>query len=77
MALVAAATLLLFAACDKEKTCRCSVFQSTRVRIIKIAAGNCEDIHTYQYHTELDSLRVEQLLCTDFEFDIDTIFNEQ
>ena len=74
--LVAVAGLTVVAGCSKEKTCRCSVLHSTKVRIIKIASGNCEDLHIFQYHTPLDSLKVDSLLCTDHEFAIDSIFNK-
>ena len=58
--------------CSKEKRCRCSVLHSSLVRIIKIDGGNCEDLKLYKYHTPLDSLKVDSLLCTDYEFKIDS-----
>ena len=58
--------------CSKEKRCRCSVLYSALVRIIKIDGGNCEDLKLYKYHTPLDSLKVDSLLCTDYEFKIDS-----
>ena len=69
------AGIMLVMACSKEKTCRCSVLHSQKVRIIKINSGNCEDIKIFRYHTDLDSLKVDSLLCTDYEFDIDSIYN--
>ncbi|MBO4586792.1 MAG: hypothetical protein J5677_03120 [Bacteroidales bacterium] len=67
-----AAVLALGAvSCNKEKTCRCSVLHSSKVRIIKIEGGNCEDLKLFKYHTMLDSLKVDSLLCTDYEFQID------
>ena len=64
--------LLVTTGCSKEKTCRCSVVGSPTVRIIKIDGGNCEDFKTLRYHTPLDELVVEDLLCTDYEFKIDS-----
>lgn len=60
--------------CSKEKTCRCSVLHSSKVRIIKIGSGNCEDIKLFKYHTMLDSLKVDSLICTDHEFEIDEVY---
>lgn len=70
------AMALLLCGCSKEKTCRCSVVGTSVVRIIKIDAGDCRDFHTYTYHSSLDSLEVETLVCTDYEFDIDSIYNK-
>ncbi|MGX8713654.1 MAG: hypothetical protein ACSW8I_08260 [bacterium] len=72
------AALLLVAgtvACSKDRTCRCSVLHSEKVRVIKISSGTCEDIRVFTYHNELDTLKVDSLLCTDYEFDIDAIYN--
>ena len=74
--LCVAVLALLAVGCSKEKTCRCSVLHSTKVRVIKISGGNCEDIKIFRYHTDLDSLKVDSLLCTDYEFDIDSIYND-
>lgn len=57
--------------CSKEKKCRCSVLHSSTVRIITIESGDCEDLKVFKYHTPLDSLKVDSLLCTDYEFEID------
>lgn len=62
--------------CSKQKTCRCAVPGTSKVRIFKIEKGECEQLHVLQYHTELDSLKVDSLLCTDYEFAIDSIYNE-
>lgn len=67
--------LLSMVGCSKEKTCRCAVLQSEKVRVIKISSGTCEDIRTFTYHDEHDNLKVEKLLCTDYEFTIDSIYN--
>ncbi|MBR1785087.1 MAG: hypothetical protein IJ760_06600 [Bacteroidales bacterium] len=76
--LVAAAAAMLFVptACDKAKTCRCSVLGTNKVRIIKIDDGQCEALRVYRYHDIVDSAKVDSLLCTDYEFAIDSIFNE-
>ena len=68
--------MLLAWSCSKEKTCRCSVLHSSKVRVITIQSGNCEDIKLFRYHTSLDSLKVDSLLCTDYEFAIDSIYND-
>ncbi len=76
--LCVAALALLAVSCSKEKTCRCSVLHSSKVRIIKIKGGNCEDIKIFRYHSDLEfgNLRVDSLICTDFEFAIDSIYND-
>jgi hypothetical protein len=71
-----AAGILLAVGCSKEKTCRCSVLHSSKVRVIKIDGGNCEDIKLFRYHTDLGVLKIDSLLCTDYEFDIDSIYNK-
>lgn len=74
--MIAGVAMLLLGAvsCNKEKTCRCAVLHSSKVRVIKIQSGNCEDIKLFRYHTALDSLKVDSLLCTDHEFEIDAIY---
>ena len=57
--------------CSKEKSCRCGVLNKSTVRIITIQSGDCEGLHLFHYHTVLDSLRIDSLLCTDYEFAID------
>lgn len=76
IALCVVALTMLVAACSKEKTCRCSVVGTSVVRIIKIDSGDCRDFRTYTYHSSLDSLEVETLVCTDYEFEIDSIYNK-
>ena len=71
-----AALALLAVGCSKQKTCRCSVIGSSVVRIINIDRGECNQLLTYNYHTMLDSAMVDSLVCTDYEFDIDTLFND-
>lgn len=75
MALAAMLLLLLPVGCDKAKTCRCSVLGTNKVRIIKIEKGACEDLRVFYDHTSVDSLVVDSLLCTGYEFAIDSIFN--
>ncbi|MBR1799651.1 MAG: hypothetical protein IJ761_07165 [Bacteroidales bacterium] len=69
---------LLFGAvaCSKEKTCRCAVTGSTTVRIIKIERGTCDQLGAFRYHNDLDSVFTDSLLCTDYEFKIDSLFND-
>ena len=76
LCLSAALLLILVVGCNKQKTCRCSVRGTQNVRIIKIDRGECEQISLYQYHTALDSLEVDSLVCTGYEFGIDSIFND-
>ena len=71
-----AAAMLLTVACSKEKTCRCSVMGTERVRIIKIDKGECTQLHVFQGHDEVDSVWVDSLLCTDYEFRIDSIYHK-
>lgn len=61
---------------DKSKTCRCSVLGTNKVRIIKIDKGECEDLLEYHHHNVLDTLIIDSLLCTDYEFLIDSIYND-
>lgn len=72
-----AALALLAAGCTKQKTCRCSVIGKSVVRIITIEKGECDQLHTYNYHTMLDTLVVDSLLCMDYEFEIDSIYNNK
>lgn len=71
-----AALALLATGCSKQKTCRCSVIGKSTVRIITIEKGECNQLHTYNYHTMLDTLVVDSLLCMDYEFEIDSIYNQ-
>lgn len=73
---IAALGLLAVSSCSREKTCRCAVLHSSLVRIIKIDKGSCEDIKLFRYHTPLDSLMTDSLICTDYEFRIDSIYNK-
>lgn len=72
LGLALAVVMLGVMSCSKEKKCRCSVLHSSKVRIITIDGGDCKDIKLFRYHTPLDVLIVDTLLCTDFEFNIDS-----
>lgn len=69
----------LTAACSKKKTCRCIVrgAGSSLVRVVKIDNGECTSLRYYEAHDELDSVWLEPLLCTDYVFRIDSIFEEK
>ena len=74
--LILAGVVLLLTAvgCSKKKTCRCIVrgAGSSLVRVVKIDKGECSSLKYY----ESDSIWLEPLLCTDYEFRIDSIFEE-
>ncbi len=75
--LTAAAVLLATAAgCSKQKTCRCAVRGTSTVRIIKIEKGECSQLSHLEYHSALDEQLVDSLVCTDYEFAIDSIYND-
>ena len=75
IAIAAVAVLALgLTACNKQQTCRCSVLGTQNVRIIKIDKGECEQLKTFTYHNVMDSVKVDSLLCTGYEFLIDSIF---
>jgi hypothetical protein len=76
MGIVGLVCMLGLTGCSKEKRCRCAVLHSSNVRIVKIQSGNCEDLKLFRYHTPLDSLKVDSLLCTDYEFMIDSVYND-
>ena len=76
LVLAGAALLLTAAACSKEKTCRCSVRGTSDVRIIKIANGECTQLKHLDYHSPLDVQLTDSLICTDYEFRIDSIYND-
>ena len=62
--------------CSKEKTCRCSVRGTSKVRIIKIERGECSQLSHIYYHSEMHDQLIDSLVCTDYEFKIDTIYND-
>lgn len=71
-----AALAFLAVGCSKQKTCRCSVIGQSTVRIIKIEHGECEQLRMFNHPTMLDTLLVDSLLCTDYEFEIDSLYNK-
>lgn len=71
-----AALALLAVGCSKQKTCRCSVRGESTVRVITINHGECDQLHVFQHHDALDTLVVDSLICTDYEFLIDSVYNE-
>ena len=75
---LARAILLVMAAtgCSKQKTCRCSVRGTSTVRIIKIEKGECTQLSHINHHSPLDEQLVDSLVCTDYEFRIDSIYND-
>ena len=72
----AVALIVTLAGCSKQKTCRCSVRGTSTVRIIKIDKGECTQLSHLEYHSPLDEQLVDSLICTDYEFRIDTIYND-
>ena len=76
--LLSGAMLLLLTAvgCSKAKTCRCSVLGTSHVRIVKIDKGECTSLKYFEGHDALDSVWTDRLLCTDYEFRIDSIFED-
>ena len=76
--LTLAGILLLLAAtgCSKEKTCRCAVRGTSTVRIIKIARGECSQLSHVYHHSPLQVQLIDSLVCTDYEFQIDSIYND-
>lgn len=75
--LATTALVLLATGCGKEKTCRCAVQGSSKVRIVKIDGGKCTDLNRYMYHNEHEQQQKDVLVCTDYEFAIDSIFNNE
>ena len=78
LAIILAGVALLFgtAGCSKEKTCRCSVRGTSTVRIIKIERGECSQLSHVYYHSPLQVQLIDSLVCTDYEFQIDSIYND-
>ena len=64
-------------ACNKEKSCRCSVVGKQQVRIINIKHGSCEKLNTAGNFDGLDTLHVDAILCTDHVFDADSLIVER
>lgn len=77
LCLAALALLATAVGCSKAKTCRCSVRGTSHVRIVKIDKGECTSLKVFAGHDALDSIWADSLLCTDYEFHIDSIFEEK
>lgn len=77
MIVAAVAVLALtLTGCSKQKVCRCAVEGKATVRIIKIDKGECDQLRVYDYHNMVEDQTAERLLCTDYEFAIDSIYKE-
>lgn len=76
--LVAGVVIALMAVtgCSKQKTCRCAIPGSVKVRVITIDKGECEQLLVYDYHTETDVNVTDTLYCTDYQFIIDSIYKD-
>ena len=81
--LLGVVALLLLGSCSKEKACRCAIRSDQadpqKVRVIMVKQSvNCKNLNYVIY----DESEIRQgwqdspLVCTDYEFAIDSIFNE-
>lgn len=68
---------LTVVACNKEKSCRCSVIGQQTVRIINITSGSCESLNGAGNYDALDTLHRDEIICTDHRFDADTTIVER
>jgi len=75
--IVALAVAVLAVACNKEKSCRCSVLGQQSVRIINIKSGSCESLSGAGNYDALDTLHRDDILCTDFAFNADSLIVER
>ena len=75
--LAGVAVALQAVACNKEKSCRCSVLGQQSVRIITIKSGSCEKLNAAGYFDALDTLHREDILCTDYAFQADSLIVER
>ena len=73
---VVAMLLLCTMSCSKQKTCRCAVRGTSTVRIIKIEKGECDQLNHLEYQSPLYVPLDDSLVCTDYEFHIDSIYND-
>lgn len=78
LVLMAVVGLLTICSCSKEKSCRCSVRHSQKVRIVNVKSWqNCADIRYLEYNVSQAEIGVvDSLLCIDFVFDADSVFNK-
>lgn len=78
----ALALVLLVAGCSKQKSCRCVVrshqADPQKVRIVTVSHNfNCLNLNYVDYdQSEIQQDWRDSLICTDYEFDIDSIFNK-
>ena len=68
---------VLAVACNKEKSCRCSVLGQQSVRIITIKSGSCDKLNAAGNFDALDTLHRDEILCTDYPFDADSLIVER
>jgi len=71
--LMGVSVLMLCASCKKEKSCRCTVVGTQRVRIVNITSGTCSQIGHASYADDLDTIHTDYLLCTDYPFGADSL----
>lgn len=76
MCLMGLMCLMGMSSCSKQKTCRCAVTGTTKVRIIQIDKGECSQLSHYDYQTPMYVAVTDSLLCTDYEFLIDSIYED-
>ena len=80
---IGAVEMMLLSSCSKEKACRCAVRSEQadpqKVRVITVKQSvDCKKLNYVIY----DENEIEQgwrdspLVCTDYEFDVDSIFHE-
>lgn len=80
--IMGALALVLLAGCSKQKTCRCAVrsvdSNPQKVRIFTVKHSvDCKDLRYVDFdQSEIETDWRDTLLCTDYEFDIDSIFSK-
>lgn len=76
--LMGVASLLLLCSCNKTKSCRCSVLHQQKVRIIDVKPwADCADIRYVEFNASAaETGIVDSVLCTDIQFEIDSLFNK-
>lgn len=83
--ILGALAMVLLVGCSKQKSCRCVIRphgsdqqDPALVRVITLKKSvDCRDLNYIDY--DQDELHVDwrdTLLCIDYEFDIDSIFNK-
>lgn len=77
LSLFAIGAIALCSSCNKPVSCRCSVLGTQYVRIVEITSGSCEDLRYVRYDASvIDTNVVDSIVCTDFLFDADSVFNQ-